>query len=543
MNFEEHNQTPSTPLRGAKSLGDANAGAYTGNKFSPMQWPSPGHSYGITSPRSFGIHRTPVHGFGTAAIGEGRLSMGQFEFGADGELVLYSAGGRALPPSADRGLRSPVVMQAAIPGALDVPKNKDGPSNVDLNDSMDKELAKAKLPGAGAGTCGAAGHLPATHLDDATPLSLGGCGAGGQGPHNMPRLSTGGIVCGTVGAVRQLALSVEPEYVDGRSGTLTDGGRCRYKTVAFASEAVLDKLNNPSTAVKAPLSPLELSVAAIAGPEQGRPKVAEEDMSSATPEMRTRKIQSLYDELEARQEILSHLQGHIYVVDQQIAKLIRTNVGLWACSAHIASCIGMALNEESRTIEAANKKAQAAISKEDSSKKPPQDGVENLVVVNNSRQSKRRRSSLGVASLTQSLNPKAQKDSKMSANIASRRGRYALGPSNVAAVAPIDDKQFLELEKIFAQPSTGEFAAGEMMSHLPLSSNALKKTGMCPVDNHDTMDAALSPGALRIQNFNEALCDELAPDCGGDGKMQMVPGHEPSLGRSHSKENSFSFHC
>ena len=218
MNFEEPNQTPSTPLREAKSPSDANAGAYTGNKFSPMQWPSPGHSYGITSPRSFGIHRTPVHGFGTAAIGEGRLSMGQFEFGADGELVLYSAGGRALPSSVERCLRSPAATHAAIPDFLDGPKYKTGLSNVDLSDSVNKGLVKTKRSGEGVGTCGAAGHPLAIHPDDLTPLSVGGSGANGQGGYNMPRLSTGGIVCGTVGAVRQLALSVEQEHVDGRSG-------------------------------------------------------------------------------------------------------------------------------------------------------------------------------------------------------------------------------------------------------------------------------------------------------------------------------------
>ncbi len=544
MNFEQ-NQTPSTPLRGAKTPGDTNAGAYTGNWFSPMQWPSPGHSYGFTSPRSFGIHRTPVHGFGTAAIGEGRLSMGQFEFGADGELVLYSAGGRALPSSVDRSLRSPGATQTAIPEALDGSKNKPGLSNVVLDESVGNLLAKTKRSGQAVGTCGAGGNLATNHPDDLTPLSIGGCGVNAQGGYNMPRLSTGGIVCGTVGAVRQLALSVEQGYVDGRSGTLTDGGRCRYKTVAFASDAGVDKLKKRATAVKAPLSPLELSLDAIASPEQlTRSRVVdEEDMSNATPEMRTRKIQRLYDELETRQEILSHLQGHICFVDQQIAKLIRTNIGLWACSAHIASCIGMALDEESQMIGAAKKKAQAANAKENSSKRPVCDDVVNVATANNTRQRKRRRSSLGVASLTQSLNPKSHKDRKTTAAKASESGRQALGPSNVEAVAPIDDKQFLELEKIFAQPSTGEFAVGEMMSHLPLSSNALKKTGMCPVENHDAIDAALSPVTMRLQNFNQALSDELTPDCGENTKTEIVSGRESSFRHSLSKENSFSFHC
>ncbi len=536
MNFEEQNQTPSTPLRGAKgSISDANVGAFTGNKFSPMQWPSPGHSYGITSPRSFGIHRTPVHGFGSAAIGDGRLSMGQFEFGADGELVLYSAGGRALPQSVDRSLRSPGATHTAIPEALDVSRAKPGASNLDVICPVDTASAKTKQAGEAVGTGGAAGHLSVNHLDDFTPLSLGGCGANGQGGFNVPRLSTGGIVCGTAGAVRRLALSAEQGYVDGRTGTLTEGGRCRHKTVAFASDAAVEKLYNPGPAVKAPLSPLELSLDAIAVPEPMTRVVDEEDMSNATPEMRTRKIQSLYDELEARQEILSHLQSHICFVDQQIAKLVRTNVGLWACSAHIASCIGMALDEESRAIEAAKKKK--------SSKRSLQEDAENVATANvNARQSKRRRSSLGVASLTQILNPKVSKDRKDKAAEASKAGKQVLGPSNIAAVAPIDDKQFLELEKIFAKPSTGKFAAGEMMNHLPLSSNALKKTGMCPVENHDAMDGGLSPvAALRLQNFNQALSDELAPEYGGDTKMEMIPCREPSHRLSFSKGNSFSF--
>eukprot|EP00889_Picochlorum_renovo_P008566 jgi/Picre1/35596/NNA_003057.t1 len=62
---------------------------------SPLNWPpptSPIHTYA-----GFGQARTPLHGFGlsSAAIGDGRLSMGQFEFGVDGELRFTNTEGPA----------------------------------------------------------------------------------------------------------------------------------------------------------------------------------------------------------------------------------------------------------------------------------------------------------------------------------------------------------------------------------------------------------------------------------------------------------------
>ena len=540
MNFEEQNQTPSTPLRGLKaSTSEHNGGAYTGNKFSPMPWPSPGPSFGgITSPRSFGIQRTPMHGFGTAAIAEGRLSMGLFEFGADGELVLYSAGGRAIPPSVDRSARSPGgPVRAGTIDASEIPRNKLRSLNADLSAIDEKEEAK-KRPGDAEG----GRQLPVDQLDGLTPLSLVGCVGNGQGNQSMTRLSTGGVVCGTgtmkQSAARQLSMSTV-HGVHGhadRSGTLTDGGRCRYKTVAFNSG--LDTLGNPVAAVRTPLSPLELSLEATAAHDQPanktRMQAAEEDMSNATPEMRTRKIKSLYAELQSKQGILGYLQGRICLADQQIAKLIRTNVGLWACSAHIASCIGMALEEESRAEEALKNRVDASSAEREGSKRDPLEDVENLATTNNTRQSKRRRSSLGVASLTQSLHPKSNKVSRTSASGKSKSAMQALVPSNTSTIAQIDGKQLMELEEIFAKPQNCEFATGEMMNHLPLSSNVLKKTGMCPVKNHDTMDARLSPAELQDDDY-------LATDVENDPKEDIVGARETSL--PLCQENSFSFHC
>ena len=557
---------PSTPRRVKVSpLGEwrDNTGVYTGvNKFgSPLNWPPPSPGGGFTSPRNFGF--TPIHGFGSAAIGDGRLSMGQFEFGADGELVLYSAGGRAIPSSVDR-----TAAHASVKDTLDGSKNRFG-----LDDKF--EVAKQSVVMEGNGRPGL------VHLD-ITPLSLGIGGevgypqrdnhSGRHGAHAVPRLSSGGIVVGTDAikqdVARQLALANAVNFAP-FGDKLTDGGRCKNKSVAFDERAGVNLLDDLQKSVKAPLSPLELELSMdgfratpqnIAAQTHIAPMpmmapllTTDEDDLCATPEMRTRKIKFLYGELQGKQELLSYLQSQICLADQHIAKLIRTNVGLWACSAHIASCIGLALEEESRSaltmMDMPGVSGAAAAENNEN-----ENGTrENLTADNvNERGTKRRRSSLGVASLTQCLNAKAnakaariaRKAAKATEDVAIKRAPGL--PSSIK----VDGKQLLELEEIFAKPKAGEFATGEMINHFP-SPNVLKNTGMCPVENHSSpIDSALPLSAVvplssvplssvvPLGNSN-ALQEER--DDMDIGAKVMANSQIAPLPVVLSKENSFSF--
>jgi hypothetical protein len=335
--------------------------------------------------------------------------------------------------------------------------------------------------------------IPSDPMDSLTPL--------GPGEQVLPRLGIGHSNAGGVDAKHNAGRQ--------KPGTLTNGGRCRYKSI------VHDDV--PHVAFKAPLSPLEASLDLVDGTKHQTTRIVDEnDMSGATPEMRTRKIKSLYQELQVKQEKLCLLQNKVYFRDQQISERIRENVGMWAISAHIANCIGVALDEEANA-------AKAAVAAEPM--QPAQTPV---------RQNKRRRSSLGVASLTKSLNKSNKQHVMQTPNM-----------------AKINGEQLLELEGLFATPGTGElYAAGDMvMSPLgdgfaPLSSKALRSTGMCPVQNNTSKFATLT-SPVPLGNFNAAF-EESETVCGarGQGGAMAKTGHELSLAPTLSaKENSFSFGC
>ena len=534
-----NNNEPSTPLGAKAPLGEWRDTqiVFTGNikVSSPLNWPLPtSPSYGFTSPTPR-LNRTPVHGFGSTAIGEGRLSMGtQFEFGADGELVLYSAGGRAIPPSSKKRL---------------------GMSSVDLVALDDK----TNVHGSAKGT---RTQLEITPLDPGSS-HVGGAGAR-YGTQAVPRLSCGGVVVGTDVTKQDVARQLACANFAHIGEKLTDGGRCRNKSVAFGGGegAGVDalELDVQHNVGKVPLSPLDLELpmdaltAARHQNAQTRPaRVEEEDDMTATPEMRTRRIKCLYGELQSRQELLSYLQGQIYMADQHIAKLVRTNCGLWACSAHIASCIGMALEEEEMKRAAKATEARGATevrgATEATEAREATNAAEASIAAEPSeaRETKRRRTSLGVASLTQSLNAKANAEAEAANNAAAQAAqetRTEMENTEVPAlpsIAMVEGKQLEELEEIFARPNRSEFATGEVMNHLLPMPNALKSTGMCPVENlGGPIDATLSTVSLSsvpLGDFN-ALQDDLGV---GGGNKLVTNSHDLPPPVVLSKENSFSF--
>ena len=529
-----NNNEPSTPLGAKAPLGEWRDTqiVFTGNikVSSPLNWPLPtSPSYGFTSPTPR-LNRTPVHGFGSAAIGEGRLSMGtQFEFGADGELVLYSAGGRAIPPSSKKRL---------------------GMSSVDLVALDDKTNVHGSAKGARM-------QLEITPLDPGSS-HVGGTGAR-YGTQAMPRLSCGGVVVGTDVAKQEVARQLASANFAHIGEKLTDGGRCRNKSVAFGGGegAGVDalELDVQHNVGKVPLSPLdlELSMDALTAANhrnaQTRLARVEEDDMTATPELRTRRIKCLYGELQSRQELLSYIQGQIYMADQHIAKLVRTNCGLWACSAHIASCIGMALEEEEMQRAAKATEAEYATDAREATNAAEASIAAEPSEAREAREAKRRRTSLGVASLTQSLNANANANAEAEAanNLAAQAAhetRTEMENTEVPAlpsIAMVEGKQLEELEEIFARPNRSEFASGEVMNHLLPMPNALKSTGMCPVENlGGPIDATLSTvplSSVPLGDFN-ALQDDLGV---GGGNKLVANSHDLPPPVVLSKENSFSF--
>lgn len=109
------------------------------------------------------------------------------------------------------------------------------------------------------------------------------------------------------------------------------------------------------------------------------------------------------------------------------------------------------------------------------------------------------------------------------------------------SIAMVEGKQLEELEEIFARPNRSEFASGEVMNHLLPMPNALKSTGMCPVENlGGPIDATLSTvplSSVPLGDFN-ALQDDLGV---GGGNKLVANSHDLPPPVVLSKENSFSF--
>jgi hypothetical protein len=453
--LEEGNQTPTTPLRGIKiPNSEYNGAGYTGQYSNPMLWPlptSPGPSFGT------GLLRTPVHGFGNAAISDARLSMGQFEFGADGELVLYSAGGRAIPMSSEKAGKHPECAPVNnAKGALEPGKMKVGLQDVELATLENKMHVASKQITAASGIPPPSLHLD--NLESITPLNA---------LYPLP--------------VRRTHLNKHEG--DARQKTLTEGGRCRSKSVHQN------------------VTPLYSSALPISG--------VTSDLLGATPEVRNRKIKSLYAELQRIQEVLCQLQTSIRFRDAQIASKTKDNTSLWSMAVHIAACIQLALEEESNVLDLQQNRRMPAATL---SKTPV-------------RQTKRRRSSLGVAGAPSAKQMKPQ--------------------YQTPKVLNVNGQQLLELEELFCTPGTGElFAACDMLlsplgtGFAPLSSKALQKTGMCPIQNHTSKFASIT-SPMPLGNFNAAFVD------GDNAKAQAhhAGQQDDSLADMPAKENSFTFNC
>ncbi len=284
-------QNPTTPIRSISLGGDFNesmmayGGASAGqghaglNQFrSPLHWPlptSPIHTYA-----GLGGSRTPARSFDNTMTGEGRLSMSQFEFGADGELVLYSAGGQTIQPTSGKKAR-----HSNIRDALESVPLQFGLGGMDANDFEQKMHSLSRKIANNAASV----HVPADHIDNFTP---------GDATEN-----------GMLKAVSQTV----------KQKTLTDGGRCRSKSMKA------DTLAKTLARQK-------------------------EDMVSAPPERRFQKIQSLYVELQKLQELGHHLQSSIRQRDGQIVAQEKDNASLWSMAAHVGTAIQMALDEESHAV-------------------------------------------------------------------------------------------------------------------------------------------------------------------------------------------------
>lgn len=311
-------QNPTTPIRSVSLPGDyidsmigyggasAGKGLPSGqNQFrSPLHWPlptSPIHSY-----PGLGGSRTPVRSFDTCIPGEGFDSIGQFDFGADGELVLYSVGGNSKQPTPS-GTKIDDAIPSHIKETLESASLQLGMSGMDSNILEQKMLSLSRKIATNAAVPML--NVPADHIDNLTPMNEAG----------------NAVIKSTVHPVQQK--------------TLTEGGRCRSKSVNF------EKL------------PKSLGL------------LKRDDMGSAAPEQRFQKIQSLYAELQKLQEVGYQLQASIRHRDGQIASQAKDNASLWSMAAHVGSAIQLALDEEAKAIQI---------------KKTP------------SRQAKRRRSSTGV---------------------------------------------------------------------------------------------------------------------------------------------------
>ena len=276
------------------SMSGGPGGPVSGSLRSPLHWPpptSPMHSYG-----GFGGSRTPLHGFGLSSSisGEPRLSMSQFEFGADGELVLYSANGNVLPTSAQKPAARAENINASIREGLELAKEQLGFTGMDVSALEQKmQQVSQKL----AGDVAPLLHLPLDQIDSLTPL-------------------TGNEV-----ALARMSKK-EPGV---KQKTLTDGGRCRSKSI---------KLEGP---VQEPQKKSSLV-----------PQKKRGDLVDATPEVRFQKIQALYSELQRMQEVEYQLKVSIKHRDNQIASHAKDNNSLWSMAAHVGAAIQMALDEETR---------------------------------------------------------------------------------------------------------------------------------------------------------------------------------------------------
>ena len=417
-------QNPTTPIRTISLPGDfsdsmmgyggacAAQGHGGQNQFrSPLHWPlpaSPLHAYA-----GFGGSRTPVRSFDNSIPGEGRLSMSQFEFGADGELVLYSAGGHTMHPAS--GKKSADAVPSCVRETLDSVTLHFGLSGMDTNafeqkmQTLSKKIANTSAPSI---------LVPADHLD-----------------HLTPRDETDqGIKKIDIPAIKQK--------------TLTDGGRCRSKSI------------------KPNVLPKSLTLQT-------------EDMTSASPEKRFQKIQSLYAELQKLQEVGYQLQASIRHRDGQIAGLEKDNASLWSMAAHIGTAIQLALDEEAKIVK-------------ETPVRP-----------------KRRRSSIGMEE---------------------RPSKCLKTPT----MTNVGTQQLLELEELFNSPRTGDiFAACDIfMSPLGYGNVALN-SGMCPIPTplqHKSTFSSLSPmplGGFNAPVVSFAVEDHPEAKTRGEGIID--------------KENSFSF--
>lgn len=202
-------QTPRTPPRSHRyQVDDDGILQYGGMPFtsgglhqngqntlrSPLNWPpptSPIHTYA-----GFGQARTPLHGFGlsSAAIGDGRLSMGQFEFGVDGELTFTNTEG---PATAQPVAVEQECLDTQIKQTLGSARDMLGFGEMDtskLEKRMQTQCAKlSKSPGP------LLAGLPLHCLEQSNKVAM------------------------TSKHVKE-----EP---NGKQKTLTDGGRCRSKRV------------------------------------------------------------------------------------------------------------------------------------------------------------------------------------------------------------------------------------------------------------------------------------------------------------------------
>ena len=170
---------------------------------SPLNWPpptSPIHAYA-----GFGHARTPLHGFGlsSAAIGDGRLSMGQFEFGVDGELTFTNT---ECPQTSQQVAVEQECLDTQIKETLESAKDMLGFGEMDtskLEQRMQAQCAKqSKSPGP------LLAGLPLYYLEQQTKV-----------------------------AMASKRLREEP---NGKQKTLTDGGRCRSKRVKLDDPAPLN---------------------------------------------------------------------------------------------------------------------------------------------------------------------------------------------------------------------------------------------------------------------------------------------------------------
>lgn len=295
-------QNPSTPIRGVSLNGDfkensigyggLSAGRLQGgqNQFrSPLHWPpptSPIHSYA-----AFGGSRTPSRSFENIIPGDGRLSMSQFEFGADGELVLYSAGGHAIPAS---GKKTADNAPSHVRETLESTSLQFGLTETEVS-ALEQKIHTLSKKMTGSSSAQML-NIPSDHVDNLTPVN--------EHDNTLPKAD-------------KMARCAKQK-------TLTDGGRCRSKSMKADGVNVFKSSGT----------------------------VPREDMASAPPEKRFQKIQSLYAELQRIQEVSYQLQASIRHRDGQIASHLKDNSSLWSMAAHVGTSIQLALDEEAKATRA-----------------------------------------------------------------------------------------------------------------------------------------------------------------------------------------------